>query len=74
MISSDGIAYAEGQTRHAREACNETLSVEVERGELHLRALFGGFSQLEKLFDLKRMSSQQAADYLWRRFVAPLDR
>lgn len=74
MIASDGIAFAEGQTRYAREACNETLSVKADRGELYLKANFGGFSQLEKLFDLKRMSSQQAAEYLWRRFVAPLER
>jgi hypothetical protein len=74
MIASDGIAYAEGQTRNARDACNETLAVEADRGELYLRALFGGFSQLEKLIDLKRMNPLQAADYLWRRFVAPLER
>ena len=33
-----------------------------------------GFGQLERQFDLKRMSQEQAADYLWRRFVAPLER
>lgn len=32
-----------------------------------------GFGQLERKFDLKRMSQEQSADYLWRRFVAPLE-
>jgi TIR domain len=74
MVSSDGIAYAEGLVRYNRDACNETLSVDADQGELHLRALFGGFRQLEKQFDLKRLSQEQAAEYLWRRFIAPLER
>jgi TIR domain-containing protein len=74
MIARDGIAYAEGSTRFSGDACNETLSVEVAQSELYLRALMGGFSQLERLFDLKRLTPQQAAEYLWRRFVTPLDR
>jgi len=33
-----------------------------------------GFGKLEIQFDLKRMSQEQAADYLWRRFVGPFER
>jgi len=32
-----------------------------------------GFGRTEKLFDLKRLTQEQAADYLWRRFVEPLE-
>jgi hypothetical protein len=75
MHSSDSISYAEGQWHYESNACNEILSVSDNQGELHLTSLMGmGFGQLERLFDLKRMTQEQAADYLWRRFVAPLER
>jgi hypothetical protein len=73
--SSDGISYAEGQLHHVSNACNEILSVSDNQGELHMTSLMGmGFGQSEKHFDLKKMSQEQAAEYLWRRFVAPLER
>jgi hypothetical protein len=75
MHSSDGISYAEGQLHHGSSACNEILSVSDTKGELHMTSLMAmGFGKLEIQFDLKRMSQEQAADYLWRRFVVPLDR
>lgn len=74
MLAGDGIAYAEGQAHHGRDACNETLSIEADRGELYLRSLFGGLSWFEGLLDLKRLTPEQAAEYLWRRFIAPLER
>ena len=33
-----------------------------------------GFGHIERDFDLKHMTAQQGADYLWRRFVLPLER
>jgi hypothetical protein len=75
MFSSDGISYAEGQIYHGNNACNEMLSVEEDQGELYLSALMAmGFSQIERDLDVKRMNQEQAADYLWRRFLAPLVR
>jgi TIR domain len=75
MFSSDGISYAEGHGHHSNNSCNESLTIADDRGELHLSSLMGmGFGQLEKIFNLKQMSQEQAADYLWRRFVAPLER
>jgi hypothetical protein len=75
MRFSDGISYAEGQWHHGTNACNEILSISDAHDELHITSLMGtGFRQLEGQFDLKRMSQEQAADYLWRRFVAPLER
>lgn len=74
MLSNDGISYAEGQS-YSNNACNEMLSICEEQGELHMRSLMGtGFSQAERQFDLTRLTPDQAADYLWRRFLAPLER
>lgn len=75
LHSSDGISYAEGQWHHGANACNEILSVSDAQGELHLTSLMGmGFGPLERQLDLRQMSEEEAADYLWRRFVAPLER
>jgi hypothetical protein len=70
----DGISYAEGHL-NSSTACNEILSVADDKGELFLSSLIGmGFGLGERQYDLKRMSLEQAADYLWRRFVLPLER
>jgi hypothetical protein len=46
-----------------------------DRGALYLTSLMGiSFGDLDVPFDLKRMTQEQAAEYLWRRFVAPLER
>jgi hypothetical protein len=75
MFSSDGISYAEGHGHYGNNSCNESLTIAVDRGDLYLSSLMGiGFGQLEKAFNLKQMSEEQAADYLWHRFVAPLER
>jgi hypothetical protein len=75
MFSQDGVSYAEGRLRSGTNACNEALSVADDQGELHLSSLMGmGFGMIERQFDLKRMSPEQAADYLWRRFLLPLER
>jgi hypothetical protein len=75
MFSPNGISYAEGHLHAGSNACNEVLSVEEKQGELHLSSLMGtGFGHIERQFDLKQMSPEQAADYLWHRFVLPLER
>jgi hypothetical protein len=33
-----------------------------------------GMFEHEKGFDMERLSPDQAAEYLWQRFVAPLER
>jgi hypothetical protein len=73
MLSSDGISYAEGQRHYGSGACNEILSVRDDRDELYLSSVIGsGFVRLELPFDLKQMNAEQAAEYLWRRFVSTL--
>jgi hypothetical protein len=75
MHSPNGISYAEGQLYHGTNACNEILSISDDQSELHITALIGvGFGHIERSFDLKNMTQEQAADYLWRRFLLPLER
>lgn len=75
MLSRDNIGYAEGQFHRGNDACNEILSVGQDDGELYLSAMMAmGFSQAERVFDVKHMTQEQAADYLWRRFLAPFER
>ena len=76
MASSDGISYYEGLIDHGTNATNEVLTISDEGGDLHFVSLMGGmgFGHIERDFDLKNMTAQQAADYLWRRFIRPLER
>ncbi len=72
LFSGNGISYAEGRT--SGNATNEMLAV-ADDGELALSALMGGaFHRWEEGVDPKRLSEEQAFGYLWRRFVAPLER
>ena len=72
----DSICYAEGRQLFGSNACNEILTLSHEDGGLSLSATmdigirFGG-SELP--FDTKRMTTEQAAEYLWRRFVSRLE-
>jgi hypothetical protein len=74
MLSNDGISYAEGR-HHSGNSYNESLALLDDGGVLYLTSLMGiSFGHLDVSFDLKRMTQEQAAEYLWRRFVAPLER
>ncbi len=76
LHSNEGISYTEGDLFHERSSWNEMLTIKDEGGDLHLEALLSGmgFGYVERDFDLKRMTPAQAADYLWRRFLKPLER
>jgi TIR domain len=75
MLSIDGISYAEGHSHYGGNSFNESLTLNEVGGQLYLSSLMGmGFNQIEKLFDMKRMTPEQCAEYLWRRFVSPLER
>ncbi len=76
MFSGDGISYAEGRQHFGSNSCNEVLSLSDDGGDLALTSLMGaGFGgKAAAAFDLKRLTPEQAAEYLWRRFVAPLER
>jgi len=75
LHSQDGISYAEGSTVVIGGGSNETLILQEIDGELRLSALMAmGYSKTAKLFDTRRLTQKEAADYLWRRFVEPLER
>ena len=76
LSSSNGISFAEGSTADIGSgASNEILSPEQSNGELVLKALLAMGSLVRgAAFDTDKMTPEQAAEYLWRRFVAPLER
>lgn len=75
MHSNDGIGYSEDRTTNGRNSYNEMLSISDERGELRLAALMGAFSfgRAPDALDLKSLTADQAAEYLWRRLVGRLE-
>lgn len=69
MHSADNICYSEGRYMSG-DSCNEILSMS-STGGLHFQSLMASFN-FDRKFDLKRLSADQAAEYLWQRFVSPL--
>jgi len=69
-IGSEFIAFQEGNT--TGNAMNEMLYPSSDDGENFSATLAMGFHGSENKFDMKRLSSKDAAEYLWGRFVYPL--
>jgi hypothetical protein len=72
----DSICYAEGHRLPRGDACNEILSIAGECGDLTLSAMMDmgiRFRGTSVPIDTKKMTTEQAADYLWRRFVSHLE-
>ncbi len=68
------ICYYEGNDNFGT-AFNEALSLAHDDYELCLSALMGmGFTRTESLknIDLNKLSSEEAAEYLWQRFISKL--
>jgi hypothetical protein len=73
MFGGNDISYAEGSSIHGN-TINDSLSVNTDAGELVFRSMMGQMvGRLSQGADIKRLNAEQAADYLWRRFVAPLE-
>ncbi|SPB14775.1 hypothetical protein NOV72_02007 [Caballeronia novacaledonica] len=69
--SENGISYSEGRSM-SNNSYNEMLSL-AQSGELQFEAVMAmGMFASEKKFDMKHLSADQAAEYLWQRFVSPL--
>lgn len=73
--AGDGIAYAEGSTisSGSRNSYNDWLTVDTDEGQIGLRPAMAMFHTP----DIDRnalLSMEQAAQYLWKRFIQPLER
>jgi hypothetical protein len=70
MFGPNTICY--GQWRSSGNSASEILSP-AKDGSLAFSAMMSmGFTQFERDVDVKRMTADQAADYFWSRFIAPL--
>lgn len=76
MFSEDGISYSEGRRNFGSNSVNEILGVTDASGEIALSAMLNSFAfgRATNDIDAKHMSPDQAAEYLWRRFVSRLER
>ena len=72
--SDNGIYYSEGRQRLGNNGYNEMLMASDENGDLALQATMAGFSPLIHNLNTRNLSPDQAAEYLWRKFVTPLER
>lgn len=70
-FSRDAISYYEGRS-FSGNAVNEMLSV-TDDALLLCATMGSAFGQYDDT-DLKQLSPEAAADYLWRRFLEPLER
>lgn len=74
LSSADQICYHEGNDNFGN-TFNEALSIARDDYELRLSALMGmGFTRTEALrnMNLNKLSSEEAAEYLWQRFISRL--
>ncbi|MER9076646.1 toll/interleukin-1 receptor domain-containing protein [Mesorhizobium sp. M0904] len=70
-FSDNGIQFSEG-LRSNDNSFNELLTIDQEDG-LHFAATMAmGLSEFERSINVKRMTAEQAADYLWHRFTSRL--
>jgi hypothetical protein len=76
MMGGNEIGYYEGKDFSMRSgALNEALTIAQDVNPLALSALMkmGLWGQVTENLDLDHMTPEQAADYLWRRFVSKLE-
>ena len=73
MFSSEGISYAEGSSMLSENACNEVLTL-AAGGDLALHAMMNaGLGRAGEGLDVEHLSTEDAAEYLWRRFTWGLE-
>ncbi len=72
-IGRNSICYSEGQSVSAGNAFNEVISVGDDRHEQFFEALMANASFRQIELDPKKMTADQAAEYLWRRFAQALE-
>lgn len=68
MMGDNNICFAEGRT--LGDGCNEILMPASADDEMSLSATMAmGFSDFEKRTDMKKLTPEQTAEYLWERFT-----
>lgn len=68
MMGDNNICFAEG--RISSDGCNEILMPATGDDELSLSATMAmGYPDFERQMDMKRLTPEQASDYLWERFT-----
>jgi hypothetical protein len=73
MFGRNEISYAEGPSIRGN-AINESLSVTSTNGNLAFRTMMGAmFGRMAEGVDGESLDVEQAAEYLWRRFVSLLE-
>lgn len=73
MMGENNICFAEG--RMSGDACNEILMPAESDNRLALSATLAmGYSDFERQVDMKKLTPEQAAEYLWRRFTSAFRR
>jgi hypothetical protein len=73
MMSRDGTSFFEGRS-FSGNAVNKVLATADDGRQLYLTASIGRSFSAGNEGDLRRLSPEAAADYLWRRFVDPPNR
>lgn len=75
LTGGNEIAYSEGSTSQSSNSMNEALSLTDNSGELALHTMMGMFGgRPDDGLDLKNLTADDAAEYLWRRFSSDLER
>ena len=73
-FGNDTITFSHGRETFHTTGANEILSVTDSEGEPLISSMMGGIGFGRQVaFDPKRMAPGQAAEYLWRMFVARLE-
>lgn len=71
-MGENNICVTEGRT--SGDACNKILAPATE-GSLALASLMSmELSPVERSLDMKNLTDEKVANYLWQRFIRPLER
>ncbi len=76
MMPENGIYYAEGRHGFGSNSYNEVLTVANDKVDVALSSMMGSldFSRASENINLNNMNGNEAAEYIWRRFVSNLER
>lgn len=76
LSGENGIAFSEGRLDAGDNSYNDVLSITEQEGDLVLEATMGSVFASGKVtagLHLNRLTAEDAAEYLWRRFASPIE-